>query len=291
LCAIPCASVSAKRTRTSVAKLKSTGALYDRAHVRFRPRRADPRQAAVRRPDRGGREHGERYPGLPLGDRALGGVRPARVRDARGLQERSAQGLELLQAADRGADRGRAQPGAPCAGGARAARLRRGDRHAEHRPAARARREPRGRRGARLDPNRELPRGRRAGPAGSPGGGEGYPLELVLELLETNEAPACPACGRVLKPDVVFFGELLPVEAIDRATELARGAALLLVVGSALEVYPVAGLPLETLAAGGALAIVNRGPTPFDGEAALRVDGSAGEILPQVLDALRLPRA
>jgi NAD-dependent deacetylase len=95
----------------------------------------------------------------------------------------------------------------------------------------------------------------------------------------------------VLKPDVVFFGELLPAEAIDRATELARSAALLLVVGSALEVYPVAGLPLETLAAGGELAIVNRGPTPFDGEASLKVDGSAGDVLPQVVEALRLPRA
>jgi NAD-dependent protein deacetylase/lipoamidase len=127
--------------------------------------------------------------------------------------------------------------------------------------------------------------------ASCPGCGERYPLELVLELLETADAPECPACGRVLKPDVVFFGELLRVEAIDRATELARGAALLLVVGSALEVYPVAGMPRETLAAGGALAIVNRGPTPFDGEALLRVDGSAGDVLPQVVDAVRLPRA
>jgi NAD-dependent deacetylase len=127
--------------------------------------------------------------------------------------------------------------------------------------------------------------------ASCPGCGERYPLELVLELLEAADAPECPACGHVLKPDVVFFGELLRVEAIDRATQLARGAALLLVVGSALEVYPVAGLPLETLAAGGELAIVNRGPTPFDGEAALRVDGSAGDVLPQVVDALRLPRA
>jgi len=127
--------------------------------------------------------------------------------------------------------------------------------------------------------------------ASCPGCGERYPLERVLELLETAGAPECPACGRVLKPDVVFFGELLPAEAIDRATELARSAALLLVVGSALEVYPVAGLPLETLAAGGELAIVNRGPTPFDGEAALKVDGSAGDVLPQVVEALRLPRA
>jgi NAD-dependent deacetylase len=127
--------------------------------------------------------------------------------------------------------------------------------------------------------------------ASCPGCGDRYPLERVLELLEAADAPECPACGGVLKPDVVFFGELLPVEAIDRATKLARGGALLLVVGSALEVYPVAGLPLETLAAGGTLAIVNRGPTPFDGEASLRIDGAAGEVLPQVVEALRLPRA
>ena len=122
--------------------------------------------------------------------------------------------------------------------------------------------------------------------ASCPGCGERYPLERVLELIAEADAPACPACGRVLKPDVVFFGELMPVEAIQRATALARGAGLLLVVGSALEVYPVAGLPLETLAAGGALAIVNRGPTPFDREAAVRVDGSAGDVLPQVVEAL-----
>jgi NAD-dependent deacetylase len=127
--------------------------------------------------------------------------------------------------------------------------------------------------------------------ASCPGCGERFPLERVLGLLERADAPQCPACGRVLKPDVVFFGELLPAEAIDRATELARGAALLLVVGSALEVYPVAGLPLETLAAGGELAIVNRGPTAFDAEAALKADGSAGDVLPQVVEALRLPRA
>jgi NAD-dependent deacetylase len=115
-----------------------------------------------------------------------------------------------------------------------------------------------------------------------PGCGERYPLQRVLELLEDASAPACPACGEILKPDVVFFGELLPAEAIDRAQELARGAGLLLVVGSALEVFPVAGLPLETLGAGGELAIVNRGPTGFDKEASLRIDGMAGEVLPEV---------
>ena len=119
-----------------------------------------------------------------------------------------------------------------------------------------------------------------------PGCGERYPLEQVLELLDDADAPACPACGAILKPDVVFFGELLPPEAIERAYELSRRTRLLLVVGSALEVYPIAGLPEETLAAGGALAIVNHGRTPYDGRAVLRVEGSAGEILPAVAAAL-----
>ena len=119
-----------------------------------------------------------------------------------------------------------------------------------------------------------------------PGCGERYPLEQVLELLDDADAPACPACGAILKPDVVFFGELLPPDAIERAYELSRRTRLLLVVGSALEVYPIAGLPEETLAAGGALAIVNLGRTPYDGRAVLRVGGSAGEILPAVAAAL-----
>jgi NAD-dependent protein deacetylase/lipoamidase len=119
-----------------------------------------------------------------------------------------------------------------------------------------------------------------------PGCGARYGLERVLELLAEADAPACAVCGRIVKPDVVFFGELLPAGAIDRAYALARGAALLLVVGSALEVYPIAALPEETLAAGGELAIVNRGPTPYDARATLRIDGSAGEVLPDMVAAL-----
>jgi NAD-dependent deacetylase len=98
--------------------------------------------------------------------------------------------------------------------------------------------------------------------------------------------PRCPDCGAVLKPDVVFFGELLPRAAIDRSYELARGAALMLVVGSSLEVFPVAELPLETLRAGGLLAIVNRGPTALDGRADIRIDRGAGETLRRVVDLL-----
>ena len=116
--------------------------------------------------------------------------------------------------------------------------------------------------------------------------GAGYPLAEVAAQLETRQAPVCLQCGEVLKPDVVFFGELLPVAAIDRAYALAREAQLLLVVGSALEVWPVAELPQVTRRAGGTVAIVNRGPTARDEHAELRIDGSAGETLAGVLAAL-----
>jgi NAD-dependent protein deacetylase/lipoamidase len=112
------------------------------------------------------------------------------------------------------------------------------------------------------------------------------PLADLLPLIDAHGAPPCPRCGAVLKPDVVFFGELLPEAAIERAFALAGEAALLLVVGSSLEVQPVAALPLETLDAGGRLAIVNRDPTPLDARATLRIPAGAGETLTAVLAAL-----
>jgi NAD-dependent deacetylase len=109
--------------------------------------------------------------------------------------------------------------------------------------------------------------------------------EVVAELAR-KPAPECARCGAVLKPGVVMFGELLPERAIERATALAREARLLLVVGSTLEVHPVAGLPHETLRRGGTLAIVNRGPTALDRLAELRLDGSAGALLGAAVRAL-----
>jgi len=83
-----------------------------------------------------------------------------------------------------------------------------------------------------------------------------YPLAEVRRMLDETAVPRC-ACGAVLKPGLVMFGELLPEAAIDRAFHLAREAALLLVVGSTLEVAPVSALPWETAQAGGDVAIVN----------------------------------
>lgn len=116
--------------------------------------------------------------------------------------------------------------------------------------------------------------------------GERVPFDEVVRLVEAHGAPPCPRCGTILKPDVVMFGELMPEGEIERAFQLARRTRLLLVVGSSLEVYPVASLPEETLAAGGALAIVNRGPTPYDERSTVRIDAAAGETLAAVAAAL-----
>ena len=108
------------------------------------------------------------------------------------------------------------------------------------------------------------------------------PADAVLVQLEERSTPLCPQCGEVLKPGVVLFGELLPPAAMERATELVRSAGLVLVVGSSLEVWPVAGLPLEARA----FAIVNRGPTALDDHALLKIDAGAGETLDAVVEAL-----
>jgi NAD-dependent deacetylase len=113
--------------------------------------------------------------------------------------------------------------------------------------------------------------------------GNVVPLADVVQLLPV---PPCPRCGRILKPDVVMFGEFLDPAVIARASAFAVGARLLLVVGSSLEVYPVAGLPQETLAAGGSLAIVNRDETPYDARASVRIAGGAGETLRALAEQL-----
>ena len=110
-------------------------------------------------------------------------------------------------------------------------------------------------------------------------------LTKSLSLGDTNvpvaaSTPSCPRCGEVLKPGVVLFGELMPAAAMERATHLARSARLVLVVGSSLEVWPVAGLPLEARG----FAIVNRGLTALDEHALLKVDAGAGETLRAVVD-------
>ena len=72
---------------------------------------------------------------------------------------------------------------------------------------------------------------------------------------------------------------MLPERAILRATALAANTGLMLAIGSSLEVWPVAELPADTLRAGGKLAIVTMGPTPYDAHAVVKLDGDVEEEL------------
>ena len=105
---------------------------------------------------------------------------------------------------------------------------------------------------------------------------------------DAEGVPRCD-CGAPLKPDVVLFGEYLPVEAMARAEGLAAGADLMLCIGSSLEVFPVAELPETTLVAGGQIAILTQGPTPLDPRAAVRMGGDVVDELEALLGALGLP--
>ena len=74
--------------------------------------------------------------------------------------------------------------------------------------------------------------------------------------------------------------------ALSHLQSLAARADLMLCVGSSLEVYPVAGLPSVTMGHGGRIAVITMGPTPFDSDAAVRMDGDVVADLEAVLDAL-----
>ncbi len=127
------------------------------------------------------------------------------------------------------------------------------------------------------------------GHSSCPACGASYALSEVRErqAADARGVPRCD-CGAPLKPDVVLFGEYLPVGALERAQRLAEEAELMVCIGSSLEVYPVAELPLRTLAAGGRIAIVTRGATPLDARATVRLDGDVVEELEAVVAALEL---
>jgi NAD-dependent deacetylase len=104
---------------------------------------------------------------------------------------------------------------------------------------------------------------------------------------ESGEAdPACLRCEGILKTTIVYFGEDLPLDATTRAWNMAEQADAVLVVGSSLCVYPAAFVPLDVVDRGNPMVIVNRGETDHDFRAIVLVDGSAREILPELVERL-----
>jgi NAD-dependent deacetylase len=112
-------------------------------------------------------------------------------------------------------------------------------------------------------------------------------VDRILELIDSGvQTPECEACVAPLKPDVVLFGELLPMDAMAEAEALASEADLMLCVGSSLEVFPVASLPAVAMESGGRLAIVTQGQTPYDREAEVKLSRDVVADLEAVAAAL-----
>lgn len=113
----------------------------------------------------------------------------------------------------------------------------------------------------------------------------GDPLELApdgdahIEPPQDFRVPAC-VCGGILKPDVVFFGENVPSETVQRAWEIFDVCDMLLVVGSSLTVYSGRRFVYRAQQQNKPVAIINLGPTRGDDTAAVKVDAPIGEILP-----------
>lgn len=106
--------------------------------------------------------------------------------------------------------------------------------------------------------------------------------DLAQTLLDGFEVPACLRCGGVLKPDVVFFGENVPKNRVERAWKMLDAADALVVVGSSLTVFSGYRFVAKAAKEGKPVAIINRGPTRGDKDADLRVEANVGELLPNL---------
>lgn len=100
------------------------------------------------------------------------------------------------------------------------------------------------------------------------------------DAVAAGNPPYCDKCGNMLRPAVVWFGEMLPADALGRAQHAARECDLMLVVGTSGVVYPAAGL---ARAASGRVVIVNPEPTGLDDAAHAVLRGKAAVLLPQLL--------
>jgi NAD-dependent deacetylase len=106
--------------------------------------------------------------------------------------------------------------------------------------------------------------------------------EFMTTFLETQAVPHCTHCDGILKPNVILFGEQLPVRILEQAKKQARQCDLMIVAGSSLEVAPVSDLPMQAVSNGARLIIINFEETYADRYADVAIHGDVVDILPQL---------
>jgi NAD-dependent deacetylase len=110
--------------------------------------------------------------------------------------------------------------------------------------------------------------------------------DYIEPYLEHGQMPRCSACGKLLKPDLVLFGEQLPVRTWLKAQEACKECDLMIVAGSSLEVLPAAGLPMRALENGAHLIIINQSHTYLDVRADVVFHENLAEIVPWLIDSI-----
>ncbi len=118
---------------------------------------------------------------------------------------------------------------------------------------------------------------------------QGYPTRIDVSLLEWDAAsgpPPCPHCGRWVRPDVVWFGEVLPPEELDRAVNLLQRTDVLLVVGTSGLVTPAADMPWIARRSGAFVIEINPDLTPISEITDLTLRGPSGEVLPRIVEVI-----
>ena len=115
-----------------------------------------------------------------------------------------------------------------------------------------------------------------------------YPTEKIVDHIARQDVPTCDRCSGPLKPDVTLFGEPLPKKTFDEAVKKVKSADLLLAVGTSLEVYPAASLPETARNSGAKIVSIDSERTSWDEFCDYKVNGPAGEILPRIVQAIKI---
>jgi len=114
---------------------------------------------------------------------------------------------------------------------------------------------------------------------------------IVSTWQDTGDVPPkCPACGALLRPDVVWFEEPMPEAEMEQATAASTTCDIFLSIGTSTVVYPAAALPAEALRSGATVLEINPQPTPFTAQAHFALAGAAGVVLPELMKALNASR-
>lgn len=109
---------------------------------------------------------------------------------------------------------------------------------------------------------------------------------IITRFLADGNVPRCEKCNGVIKPNVILFGEQLPVREFQAAQRAARNCDLMVIIGSSLEVAPASDLPLMALRNGAKLIIINLQATPVDQDSTVAIRANCAEVLPTIVERL-----